>query len=154
VGNARQASELPLIGLAMPLGTTMDHTVENLLMRNLLDVFGERDAAKRQSVIAALWAADGVFADPHGRYVGYAAINDAVSELYKKFPGFVFTPIGSPQTFFDVGRQAWGHGPVGEPPKVTGLDVVIARHGRIVSLYAFIDTPALLTVGPADQRSA
>jgi SnoaL-like domain len=119
----------------------MDHTVENLLLRNLLDIFGESDAAKRHSAIAALWAADGVFADPHGRYVGYAAINDAVSQLHKRFPGFVFTPIGSPQSFFDVGRQAWGHGPAGEPPKVTGLDVVISRHGRIVALYAFIDTP-------------
>ena len=132
----------------------MEHTVENLLLGNLLDVFGERDAAKRQSAIAALWAADGVFADPYGRYVGYAAINDAVSQLHKRFPGFVFTPIGSPQTFFDVGRLAWGHGPVGEPPKVTGLDVAIVRHGRIAALYAFIDTPALLTVGPAGQRSA
>jgi hypothetical protein len=121
----------------------MDQTVETLLMRNLLDVFGERDATKRQSAIAALWTADGVFADPHGRYVGYAAINNAVSQLHKKFPDFVFTPIGSPQTFFDVGRQAWGHGPAGQPPKVTGVDVVIARHGRIVALYAFIDTPGV-----------
>ncbi len=48
---------------------------------------------------------------------------------------------GAPQAFYDVGRQAWGHGPVGEPPKVTGLDVVTVRDGRIVVLYAFIDTP-------------
>lgn len=119
----------------------MDHTVETLLMRNLLDIFGERDSSKRHSAIAEIWAEDGVFADPHGRYVGYAAINDAVSQLHDRFPGFVFTPIGSPQTFFDVGRQAWGHGAAGQPPKVTGLDVVIARHGRIAALYAFIDTP-------------
>jgi hypothetical protein len=55
--------------------------------------------------------------------------------------GFVFTPIGSSQTFFDVGRQAGGHGPVGQPPKLKGTDVIIARHGRIVAFYAFIDTP-------------
>jgi hypothetical protein len=119
----------------------MDHTVDTLLMRNLLDVFGEPDSSKRRSAIAAIWAENGVFADPHGRYVGYAALNDAVSKLHERFPGFVFTPIGSSQTFFDVGRQAWGHGPVGQPPKVKGIDVITAQHGRIVALYAFIDTP-------------
>jgi hypothetical protein len=119
----------------------MADTIENLLTRNLLEVFGERDAVKRGSVIAALWAQDGVFADPYGRYVGYAALNDAVSQLHAKFPGFVFTPIGTPQAFYDVGRLAWGHGPAGEPPKVTGLDVATVRDGRIVALYAFIDTP-------------
>jgi hypothetical protein len=119
----------------------MADSIENLLIRNLLDVFGDRDAVKRYSVIEALWAEDGVFADPYGRYVGHAALNDAVSQLHSRFPGFVFTPIGAPQAFYDVGRQAWGHGPVGEPPKVTGLDVVTVRNGRIVALYAFIDIP-------------
>jgi hypothetical protein len=116
-------------------------TIENILTRNLLEIFGERDAAKRRSVIAALWAENGVFVDPFGRYVGQAALNDAVSQLHAKFPGFIFAPIGAPQAFYEVGRLAWGHGPVGEPPKVTGLDVVTVRDGRIAALYAFIDTP-------------
>ena len=119
----------------------MTSTIENLLTRNLLEIFGERDAAKRRSAIAALWAENGVFVDPFGRYVGQAALNDAVSQLHEKFPGFIFAPIGAPQTFYDVGRLAWGHGPVGEPPKVTGFDVVTVRDGRIAALYAFIDTP-------------
>ena len=119
----------------------MDNPIENLLARNLLEIFGEPDAGKRRSAIAALWTEDGVFADPYGRYAGYAALNDAVSQLHAKFPGFVFAPIGAPQAFYDVGRLAWGHGPVGEPPKVTGLDVVTVRDGRIAALYAFIDTP-------------
>ena len=121
------------------VGKVPANTIENLLTRNLLEVFGERDAVKRRAVIAALWAQDGVFADPYGRYVGYAALNDAVSQLHAKFPGFVFTPIGAPQAFYDVGRLAWGHGPAGEPPKVTGLDVATVRDGRIVALSAFID---------------
>jgi hypothetical protein len=119
----------------------MVNTVEDLVTRNLLEVFGESDAVKRRSAIAALWAEDGVFADPHGRYVGHTALNDAVSQLHERFSGFVFTPIGAPQAFYDVGRQAWGHGRVGEPPTLTGLDVITVRDGRIVTLYAFIDTP-------------
>jgi len=115
------------------------NTTENLLTRNLLEVFGERDAEKRRSAIAELWADDGVFADPHGRYVGHTELNDAVSQLHARFPGFVFRPTRAPQSFYDVGRLAWGHGPAGEPPKVTGLDVITVRDGRIVALYAFID---------------
>ena len=121
----------------------MANTIESLLTRNLLEVFGERDAVKRRSAIAALWEEDGVFADPYGRYVGHDALNDAVSQLHARFPGFVFTPSGAPQAFYDVGRLAWGHGPVGQHPQVTGVDVVTVRDGRIVALYAFID--ALVT---------
>jgi len=58
-----------------------------------------------------------------GRYVGHAALNGAVSQLHARFPGFVFTPIGAPQAFYD-GTPSLGHGPVGEPPKIKGLDVV------------------------------
>jgi hypothetical protein len=118
----------------------MPNTIENLLTRNLLEVFGESDAVKRRLAIAALWAEDGVFVDPFGSYVGYTALNEAVSQLHAKFPGFRFAPIGAPQAFYDVGRLAWGHGPVGGPPKVTGLDVVTVRDDRIAALYAFIDT--------------
>jgi SnoaL-like domain len=117
------------------------NTIENLLTRNLLEVFGEPHAEKRRSAIAELWADDGVFADPYGRYVGHTALNDAVSQLHARFPGFVFRATGAPQSFYDVGRLAWGHGPVGEPPKVTGLDVITVRDGRIAALYAFIDAP-------------
>jgi len=35
-------------------GELMPDTTENLLTRNLLDVFGERDAVKRRFAIAAL----------------------------------------------------------------------------------------------------
>jgi len=33
----------------------MANTIENLLTRNLLEVFGERAAVKRRFAIAALW---------------------------------------------------------------------------------------------------
>src|SRR6266404_931780 len=77
---------------------------ETLLSRNLTEVFGEPDATKRKGVIAELWNGDGVFVDPFGRVVGRGAINESVSHLHQKFPGFVFTPIGSPEAFHDIGR--------------------------------------------------
>jgi hypothetical protein len=119
----------------------MTHTVAALLARNLLGVFGEPDARKRRAAIAEIWAQDGIFADAHGRHVGWQALDEAVEQLHAKFPGFVFSPIGPPQTFHEAGRQAWGHGPAGESPKITGEDVITVRDGRIASLYAFIDAP-------------
>jgi ketosteroid isomerase-like protein len=115
--------------------------VEGLLRRNLLEIFGEPDAVKRRATIAAIWAEDGVFVDSHGRSVGHEALNKAVDQLYLRFPDSVFTAIGPPQAFHDVGRQRWGHGPPGGPRKVTGLDVVTVRDGRIAALFAFVDTP-------------
>jgi hypothetical protein len=118
----------------------MADTVETVLTQNLLNVFGEPDAVKRLAVIAAIWTDDGVFVDAQGRHVGHEALNDAVSHLHRLFPGFVFTPIGSPEAFHGIGRLAWGHGPAGAPPGLTGVDIIAVRDGRIVSLYTFIDT--------------
>ena len=121
------------------LEKNMAINTETLLSRNLIEVFGEPDAMKRKGVIAELWNEDGVFVDPFGRVVGRDAINESVSHLHQKFPGFVFTPIGSPEAFHDIGRLSWGHGPAGQEPKVKGVDIVSVRDGRIVSLYTFID---------------
>lgn len=119
----------------------MTDTIADLLTRNLFEVFGEPDADKRRAAIAEIWAEDGLFVDPHGRWIGRDALNEAVTELHALFPGFAFAALGAPQTFHEIGRLAWGHGPAGEPPAVTGLDVATVRNGRIASLYAFIDPP-------------
>jgi hypothetical protein len=37
----------------------MMETVEQLLLRNLADVFGEADSSKRTKAIASIWAQDG-----------------------------------------------------------------------------------------------
>jgi hypothetical protein len=34
-----------------------------------------------------------------------------------------------------------GSGPPGEPPRYTGLDVIIVRDERIAALYVFLDAP-------------
>ena|SRR6266849_5258051 len=120
----------------------MTNTIETPLTRNLFEVFGERDASKRAAAIAAIWAEDGIFIHPQGRFVGHEGVNRAVVQLYVKFPDFVFTAIGSSQAFHDIGRQAWGFGQPDKPPQVTGLDIVTVRDGRIAALFAFIDGPA------------
>ena len=42
----------------------MSYSISDLLIRNLRDVFGENDPARRRAAIDELWAEDGVFYDP------------------------------------------------------------------------------------------
>jgi hypothetical protein len=42
----------------------MSDSVENLLVRNLYEVFGERDAARRKAAIETIFDRDAVFLDP------------------------------------------------------------------------------------------
>ncbi len=115
--------------------------MDTLLTRNLHEVFGERDAAKRNVTIAEIWRDDGTFIDPFGSHIGHGALDEAVVRLHEQFLGFVFTELSPPQTFHGIGRIAWGFGPPNEVPRVTGLDVGVAKDGRLSVLYAFIDEP-------------
>jgi hypothetical protein len=42
------------------------NVIDTLLRRNLFEIFGERDPARRRNVISELWAEDGSFTDPDG----------------------------------------------------------------------------------------
>ena len=42
----------------------MSYSISNLLIRNLHDVFGENDPARRRAAIDEIYTEDGVFYDP------------------------------------------------------------------------------------------
>ena len=42
----------------------MSYSISTLLTRNLQDVFGENDPARRRAAIDEIWTEDGVFYDP------------------------------------------------------------------------------------------
>ena len=42
----------------------MSYSISTLLTRNLHDVFGENDPARRRAAIDEIWTEDGVFYDP------------------------------------------------------------------------------------------
>ncbi|WP_035347297.1 nuclear transport factor 2 family protein [Edaphobacter aggregans] len=119
----------------------MPRSTEELMKLNLHGVFGERDRAKRLAVISEIWATDGVFIDPEGRHSGYAALDEAVESLLRRFPEFVFVEREPLDAFHGLGRLGWGFGPAGQEPAVTGLDVVVVAGERITALYTFLDKP-------------
>ncbi len=117
----------------------MSQTIETLLRRNLLQIFGERDETRRRLALQDVMAEDVVFSDSEGRNTGHDALNDAVTALLARFPGFVFAELSPPQVISDAGYIHWGFGPPDEPPRVTGMDVVVVRGEKIVALYTFLD---------------
>jgi hypothetical protein len=117
----------------------MSDRIRELLYRNLQDVFGEGNAARRRAAIDDLYTEDCVLYVPPSIFVGPDALDKFAGDLRATHPHFVYTPQGEAQALHNAGRLAWGSGPSGEPPNYTGLDVVIVRDGKIAALYVFLD---------------
>lgn len=114
-------------------------SIETLLTRNLHEVFGERDPARRAAAIRALFAPDAVFSDPHGSYMGHRGLEQAVAALQARLPDYVFSEIGAPEVLEDGGRLAWAFGPPDDPSRITGRDEIVVKDGKIVALHTFLD---------------
>jgi hypothetical protein len=117
----------------------MSKALADLMERNLLDVFGEVDPARRAVAIAELYTADCTFFEVEEQISGREALNAKVESIRKDAPGFVFRAAGPAQVNHDLGRLRWRFGPAGVPPVVTGMDIAVFVNGRIRALYAFLD---------------
>jgi hypothetical protein len=107
--------------------------------RNVLDVFGERDSARRKLVIDELYTENCSFFEADDQIMGRDALNAKVGQILEEAPGFVFRLAGPAEVNHDHGRVRWHFGPNGAAPVVTGMDVAVFKQGRISSLYAFLD---------------
>jgi len=118
----------------------MAYSISTLLTRNLHEVFGENDPARRRAAINELWTEDGVFYDPSkGVYRGHDAIDRVAGAIKATHPDFRYQPIAEPEEVGDGGRLQWVSGPPGEEPAYAGTDFIVARDGRIAALYLFFD---------------
>ena len=93
----------------------MSYSVSTLLTRNLHDVFGENDPARRRGAIDEIFTEDCVFYDPSkGVYRGRDEIDSVAGAIRATHPDFRYQPIAAP-------------------------DFIISRDGRIAALYLFFD---------------
>ena len=118
---------------------TATERILELLYRNLQEVFGEGDAARRRAAIEEFYTDDCVLHVPAGVLVGHDALDKFAGELRATHPHFAYTPHGQAQALHNGGIIAWGSGPKGEPPEYTGLDVVVVRESKIAELYVFLN---------------
>ena len=118
----------------------MSQALARLMERNVSEVFGERDPARRKAVIDEIFTEDCAFFDAEGRATGRDAV-DAKAEgiLGDAPPEFAFAMAGPAEVIHDLGRVRWEFGPPGGPPAVRGTDVAVFAEGRIRRLYTFIE---------------
>ena len=118
----------------------MSFSISTLLIRNLRDVFGENDPARRRAAIDEIWAEDGVFYDPNsGAHRGRDEIDRVAGAIKATHPDFQYQPIVEPEELGNGGRIPWVSGRPGEAPAYAGTDFIIARDGRIAAVYLFFD---------------
>jgi len=117
----------------------MSYSISTLLTRNLLDVFGENDPARRRAAIEEIFTEDCVFYEPGGVYRGRDAIDGVAGAIKATHPDFRYQPIAEPEELGNGGRVLWVSGRPGEAPAYAGTDFIISRDGRIAALYLFFD---------------
>ena len=118
----------------------MSYTISTLLTRNLQDVFGENDPARRRAAIEEMYTEDCVFYDPtKGVYRGRDEIDRVAGAIRATHPDFRYQPITEPEELGNGGRIQWVSGRPGEAPAYAGTDFIVARDGQIAALYLFFD---------------
>jgi hypothetical protein len=117
----------------------MPYSVSTLLIRNLQDVFGEDDPARRRAAIGEIFHGDAVFYDPNGgAYRGHDEIDRIAGVIKAGHPDFRYEPVSPPEEIGDAGRVRWVSGSPGKAPAYGGTDF-IARDGKIAAVYLFFD---------------
>jgi SnoaL-like domain len=117
----------------------MSYSISTLLTRNLQDVFGENDPARRRAAIDENFTEDCVFYEPGGVYHGRDEIDRIAGAIKATHPDFRYQPIREPEELGNGGRIQWVSGRPGERPAYAGTDFIIARDGRIAAVYLFFD---------------
>jgi hypothetical protein len=89
----------------------MSYSISILLTRNLHDVFGENDPARRRAAIDEIFTEDCVFNDPsRGVYCGRDEIDRVADAIRVTHPDFRYQPIAKPEESGNGGRVQWVSG--------------------------------------------
>jgi SnoaL-like domain len=118
----------------------MPNSISTLLLRNLSDVFGENDPVRRRAAIEGIFHEDAVFYDPNGDvFRGRAEIDRIAGVIKATHPEYQYQPFAPPEERGDAGRVRWVSGAPAKAPEYAGTDFIVARDGKIASVYLFFD---------------
>jgi len=112
----------------------MSNSISTLLTRNLQEVFGENDPARRRAAIDEIFTEDCVFYEPNGVYRGRGEIDRIAGVIKASHPDFRYQPIVGPEELGNAGRIRWVSGRPGESPAYAGTDFIIVRDARIAAI--------------------
>src|SRR5256885_607294 len=95
----------------------MSYSISTLLTRNLQEVFGENDPARRRAAVQELYTEDGVFYDPSKSvYRGRDEIDRIAGEIRATHLDFRYQPIAEPEETGNGGPGPWEAGRPGRSP--------------------------------------
>jgi hypothetical protein len=93
------------------------NSISTLLIRNLDDVFGENDPARRRAAIDEIFHEHAVFYDAsNGVYRGRDEIHRVAGVIKGTHPDFKYQPLAPAEESGNGGRVRWVSGRPGEPP--------------------------------------
>src|ERR1700727_1829220 len=75
-----------------------------------------------------------------GIFRGRDEIDRIAGVIKATHPDFEYQPLFPPEELGDGGRVRWVSGTPGKPPAYAGTDFIVARNGRIASVYLFFDS--------------
>src|SRR5260370_42358042 len=113
----------------------MSHSISTLLTRNLHDVFGSGDPARRREAVDDIFTEVCMFYESGGVYRGRDEIDRISGVIRATHPDFQYTPTAAPEELHNAGRIRWVSGRPGEAPAYAAPDFTIVRDCRIAPLY-------------------
>lgn len=121
----------------------MSDPIDTLMFANLLDVFNERDSAKRRAAIARTYAEDVTWTDAEGVVSGRDALEAKCVQLQANLGDGQFTSAGQVHRLPGFGYLAWGLvDPTSGYTMMTGFDTALVRDGLITDLWTVLIPPA------------
>jgi SnoaL-like domain len=110
------------------------------IAQRYIDLWNERDSAKRLEILKANWTNDARYTDPLASVRGPAEISALIGGVQQRFPDFSFALTGRVDGFGDNVRFSWGLGPKGAADApIKGTDFASIKDGRIESVTGFLD---------------
>src|SRR5258707_13194004 len=112
------------------------YSISTLLTRNLHDVFGENDPARRRTAIDEIFIEDCVFYDPKGGvYRGRDEIDRIAGAVKATHPDFRYQPIAEPEEGCNGGPSQWGSGRPRDWSGYSGAYLIIVGYARLSTVF-------------------
>ena len=115
----------------------MSYSISILLTRNLHDVFGENDPARRRAAIDEIFTEDCVFYEPRGVYRGRDEIDRVAGAIKVTHPDFRYQPIAGPEELGNGGRVQWVSGALERCQLTPGLISSLPGTARLPPFISF-----------------
>ena len=109
------------------------------IAKRYIATWNEQNADRRAQLLRETWDAKAVYVDTMANVTGHDEIAALIGGVQQRFPGFVFTLLGTADGYGDYVRFSWSLGPAGAAAPVEGIDVVMMHKGRIAHVVGFLD---------------